>query len=58
MYNKDTQKDWVSSAVSGAIGGGVVTSCAVFQGQPLSIAIPITLVSALFALLCHRFEII
>jgi hypothetical protein len=58
MYNRDTQKDWVSSALSGAIGGGVVTSCAVFQGQPLSVAIPITMMSAAFALLCHKFEII
>jgi hypothetical protein len=58
MYNRDAQKDWVGSAVSGAIGGGVVTSCAVFQGQPLSVAIPITMVSALLAVLCHKFEVI
>jgi MFS superfamily sulfate permease-like transporter len=58
MYDRDTSKDLVSSAISGAIGGGVVTSCAVFQGQPLIVAIPITALAALFAVICHKFDLV
>jgi hypothetical protein len=58
MYNKDTQKDWLGSAISGAIGGGVLTSWAVVQGQSLGIAILITGISAGVAVLCHKFDII
>jgi threonine/homoserine/homoserine lactone efflux protein len=57
MYNKDTQKDWFGSAVSGAIGGGVLTSWAVVQGQSLGIAILITGISAGVAVLFHKFDI-
>jgi hypothetical protein len=58
MYNKDTQEDWLSSAVSGAIGGGVLTSWAVVQGQSLGMAILITGISAGAAVLCHKFNIL
>lgn len=58
MYNKNTHSDWVSSAVSGAIGGGLFTSWAVIQGQPLGIALLITVISAAAAVVCHKFDLL
>jgi hypothetical protein len=58
MYNNDTRKDWLGSAVAGAIGGGFFTSWAVSQGQSLGVAILITGISSVAAIICHKFDII
>jgi hypothetical protein len=52
MYNKNSDRDWLTGAVTAAIGAGIVTSFAVSQGQNPFIALGITGFSALVALLC------
>lgn len=52
MYNKNSDRDWVSAVVTAALGAGVVTSFAVSQGQDPFVALGITGFSASIALLC------
>ena len=40
------------------LGAGVVTTFALAQGQDPVIAIAITAVSAVFAVICHKFDLI
>ena len=58
MYNKNTEKDLLSAALTAGLGAGVVTSFAVSQGQNPLVALAITLVAALFGLICHQFDLI
>ena len=54
MYNKNTNKDlWVAVATA-AVGAGIVTSFAVSQGQNPFIAMIITGIAALGAVLIDR----
>jgi hypothetical protein len=50
MYN-NSDKDWLTAAVTAALGAGIVTSFAVSQGQNPFIALAITGFSALVAVL-------
>lgn len=52
MYNKNSDKDWLSAVVTAALGAGVVTSFAVSQGQDPFVALGITGFSVSIALLC------
>jgi CDP-diglyceride synthetase len=58
MYKKDTDKDFVGAALIAALGAGVVTSFAVSQGQHPLIALAITALAALFAVICHKSNLI
>lgn len=51
MYNNNSDKDWLTAAVTAALGAGVVTSFAVSQGQNPFVALAITGFSALVAVL-------
>jgi hypothetical protein len=51
MYNNNSDKDWLTAAVTAALGAGIVTSFAVSQGQNPFIAMAITGFSALVAVL-------
>jgi hypothetical protein len=51
MYNNNSDKDWLTAAVTAALGAGIVTSFAVSQGQNPFIALAITGFSALVAVL-------
>ena len=51
MYNKNSDQDWLTAAVTAALGAGIVTSFAVSQGQNPFIALAITGFSALVAVL-------
>ena len=51
MYNKNSDQDWLTAAVTAALGAGVVTSFAVSQGQNPFVALAITGFSALVAVL-------
>jgi len=53
MYNKDSQKDWITAAVTAALGAGVVTSFAISQGQHPLLAIGITGLATTIALLLY-----
>ena len=58
MYNKNTDKDFVSAAATAALGAGIVTSFAVGQGQNPLIALGITVFAALCGVICHKFDLI
>lgn len=51
MYK--TNKDFIGAAATAALGAGVVTSFAVSQGQHPAIALAITGIATLFAVLCY-----
>jgi hypothetical protein len=55
MYNKSTSS-LIDAALSAAIGAGVVTSVAIAQGQHPGIAIAITALATLFAVICYQFN--
>ncbi|MGF1537828.1 MAG: hypothetical protein ACFB4J_15300 [Elainellaceae cyanobacterium] len=50
MYNKDTQKDWWTAAITAGLGAGVVTTLAVSQGQNPAVALGITAIATAAAL--------
>ncbi|ACK72174.1 conserved hypothetical protein [Gloeothece citriformis PCC 7424] len=58
MYNKDTNKDLIGAALTAGLGAGIVTSFAVSQGQHPLIALGITGIAALFAVICHQADLI
>ncbi|MDJ0714002.1 MAG: hypothetical protein QNJ54_07255 [Prochloraceae cyanobacterium] len=58
MYDKNTNKDFLGAAATAALGAGVVTSFAVSQGQHPLIALAITGMAALFAVICHKADLI
>lgn len=58
MYNNNSNRDWLGSAVIAALGAGIVTSFAVGQGQNPLIALVITIFSAAIALLFSRLGLI
>lgn len=53
MYN--AQKDWVSAAVTAGLGAGVATSFAVSQGQNPFLALGITAIAALAAVVIDHY---
>ena len=58
MYNKNTDKDLLSAGITAGLGAGVVTSFAVSQGQNPLIALAITIIAALFGVVCHQNDLI
>lgn len=58
MYNGNTQKDYVQAGVVAGLGAGVATSFAVSQGQHPAIALGITLMAAVFAMVCHKYDLV
>lgn len=59
MYKKkNTDKDLITAGLTAALGAGVVTSFAVSQGQHPLIALGITAIAALFAVICHQSDLI
>jgi small neutral amino acid transporter SnatA (MarC family) len=58
MYDNKTQHSVLDAAIPSAIGAGVVTSFAVSQGQHPALAIGITLIVTLFAVICDRSNLV
>lgn len=56
MYNRNSNSDRLSAMVTAALGAGVVTSFAVSQGQHPVVALGITGVAVLVALVFDYFE--
>ncbi len=54
MYNKKSEKDWVSAAVTAGLGAGIVTSFAVSQGQHPLLALSITAFAIVATLMIDR----
>jgi hypothetical protein len=42
MYDKNSKKDWLGSAITAALGAGIVTTFAISQGQHPLMAFGIT----------------
>jgi hypothetical protein len=55
MYNKNSEKDWVSAAITAALGAGAVTTFAISQGQHPLLALGITAFAVTAALLVDHF---
>ncbi len=58
MYNGGTKKDYVQAGLVAGLGAGVATSFAVAQGQNPMIALAIVLMASVFAMVCHRYDVI
>ncbi len=58
MYNNKSDLSLLDVAMPAAIGAGIVTSFAIFQGQHPAIAIAITAIATLFAVICHQFDLV
>ncbi|ACB50897.1 conserved hypothetical protein [Crocosphaera subtropica ATCC 51142] len=58
MYKKNTDKDYVSAALTAGLGAGIVTSFAVAQGQNPFLALGITVLAAVCGVICHQFDLI
>ena len=58
MYRNKSDRSLLDVAISAAIGAGVVTSFAIAQGQHPAIAISITLVATIFAIVCYQFDLV
>jgi hypothetical protein len=55
MYNKNSQKDWLTAGLTAALGAGVATTFAVSQGQNPLIGLGITIFAAAAALIIDYF---
>lgn len=58
MYRNRSGYSLFDVAMPAIIGAGVVTTFALAQGQDPVIAFAITAISAMFAVICHRFDLI
>jgi small neutral amino acid transporter SnatA (MarC family) len=58
MYRNRSGYSLFDVAMPAMLGAGVVTTFAMSQGQDPVIAIAITVISAIFAVICHRFDLI
>ena len=58
MYRNKSDRSLLDAALPAAIGAGVVTSFAIGQGQHPAIAISITFVATLFAIVCHQYDLV
>jgi hypothetical protein len=58
MYDNKAKSSFLDAIIPAAIGAGVVTSFALAQGQHPAIAIGVTIVATLFAVICEKFALI
>ncbi|MGV2826916.1 hypothetical protein [Myxosarcina sp. GI1(2024)] len=58
MYDRNNHGDLIEAALTAGIGAGVVTSFAVSRGQHPAIALAITIIAALFAVVCRQWDLI
>ena len=58
MYRNKSGQSLLDVTLSASIGAGVVTSFAVAQGQHPAIAISITFMATLFAIVCYKNDLV
>jgi small neutral amino acid transporter SnatA (MarC family) len=58
MYRNKSDRSILDVALPAAVGAGVVTTFAIAQGQHPAIAISITFVATVFAIVCHQFDLV
>ncbi len=56
MYNHNSQKDWVAAAVTAGIGAGIPATFAVSQGQNPIVALVITGLAIVTALVIDHYS--
>lgn len=57
MYKNNSDKDILGAAATAAVGAGIVTSFAVSQGQHPLMALAITIIATVFAVICHQADL-
>lgn len=55
MYDKNTKKDWLTASVTAGVGAGIPAYFAVTQGQNPLIALGITSLAILLALVIDHY---
>ncbi len=55
MYDKNTKKDWLAAAVTAGIGAGIPAYIAVLQGQSPFLALGITGIAVVTALIIDHY---
>lgn len=58
MYKSKSGRSLIDVALPAALGAGVVTSFAIFQGQHPAIALGITAIATAIAVICDRFDLV
>ncbi len=58
MYDNKAKSSLLDVAIPAAIGAGVITSFSLAQGQHPAIAIGVTVIATLFAVICEKFALI
>jgi hypothetical protein len=58
MYKNKSGLSLLDVAMPAALGAGVVTSFEIAQGQHPAIALSITGIATLFAVICHKFDLV
>jgi small neutral amino acid transporter SnatA (MarC family) len=58
MYKNKSQRSLFDVAMPAMLGAGVVTTLAISQGQHPAMALAITGISTVFAVICHRFDLV
>ncbi|WP_172657267.1 hypothetical protein [Myxosarcina sp. GI1] len=58
MYDKNTTEELINAGLVAGLGAGIATSFAVSKGQHPAIALAITIVAALFAVICRQYDLI
>ncbi|MDY7016082.1 MAG: hypothetical protein SVX43_21290 [Cyanobacteriota bacterium] len=58
MYDPNSNNNLLSAGLIAALGAGIVTSFAVSQGQHPLVALAITVIAALFAVLCDLAKVL
>jgi hypothetical protein len=58
MYKSKSGRSLIDIALPAALGAGVATSFAIAQGQHPAIALGITAIATVFAVICDRFDLI
>jgi hypothetical protein len=55
MYDKNTKKDWLAAAVTAGVGAGIPAYIAVIQGQNPLLALGITGIAIVTALIIDHY---
>jgi Flp pilus assembly protein TadB len=58
MYNKNSHKDILGGAIAAALGAGIVTTFGVWHGQSPLVALQVTGLAVIVALVCDRLGLV
>ena len=58
MYDKNSNKDFLGGIIAAALGAGIVTTIGVWHGQNPLMALQITGLAVIVALVCDRLGLV